>query len=84
LAIQRLIKYIPQGGANTENSIGAGSHVDFGAVTLLYQDSPGLEIWVEGEWRTVAVHTTGFVLNTGYLLEKLTNFITYIQAYFTP
>ncbi len=40
LAIQRLIRYPPQ-KMEEKDSIGAGAHVDFGAVTILKQDSDG-------------------------------------------
>jgi len=77
LAIQRLIRYPPQASVVMQQgapvSIGAGSHVDFGAVTLLQQDLPGLEVWVDNTWRTVFCHPEHLVLNTGFLLEKLTN-----------
>ena len=50
------------------------SHVDFGAFTLIYQDTPGLEILTQGPaWRSVAVVPNTFVVNTGYIMEKLTN-----------
>lgn len=75
LTIQRLLKYPPQHNAGPNSkSIGAGSHVDFGALTLLYQTKPGLEIQLRtGEWRIVSAPPNALILNTGFLLEKLTN-----------
>ena len=40
LAIQRLIRY-PRQNFTEKDTIGAGAHVDFGAITLLKQDSDG-------------------------------------------
>jgi len=72
LAIQRLIKYPPQG--QSTDGMGAGSHVDFGAVTLLYQELPGLEIQLpDGSWKSIIAPPDALILNTGFLLEKLTN-----------
>ncbi len=70
LTVQRLIRYPPQGAESS--SMGAGSHVDFGAITLLHQSAPGLEIQVDGQWRIVAAPANALIVNTGFLLEKLT------------
>ncbi len=40
LAIQRLIRYSPQ-NMGVRDEIGAAAHVDYGAVTVLKEDSPG-------------------------------------------
>lgn len=56
------------------NEIGAGSHVDFGAVTLIYSSGPGLEILgAHEQWKRVKPNPSAFIVNTGYILEKLTN-----------
>lgn len=70
LAVQRLIRYPPQGDEQT--SMGAGSHVDYGAITLLHQSAPGLEIQVDGQWRIVDAPPDALIVNTGFMLEKLT------------
>jgi len=55
--------------------MGAGSHVDFGAFTLVYQDISGLEILNKEQngWNIVPARPGTFVVNSGYILEKLTN-----------
>lgn len=53
---------------NNPNEIGAGSHVDFGAVTLIYSDSPGLEVLdCFNQWKSVKHNVPGdaFIVNTG-------------------
>jgi isopenicillin N synthase-like dioxygenase len=59
------------------NEMGAGSHVDFGAFTLLQQDIAGLEILNRENdrfvWKLVPPKEGTFVVNSGYILEKLTN-----------
>ncbi len=71
LAIQRLLRYPPQ-KPEEKDAIGAGAHVDFGAVTLLREDLPGLEVYFEGAWRIVQCPHGCMIVNTGFLLEKLT------------
>eukprot|EP00211_Chloroparvula_japonica_P002914 CAMPEP_0119129216 /NCGR_PEP_ID=MMETSP1310-20130426/7058_1 /TAXON_ID=464262 /ORGANISM="Genus nov. species nov., Strain RCC2339" /LENGTH=506 /DNA_ID=CAMNT_0007119633 /DNA_START=125 /DNA_END=1645 /DNA_ORIENTATION=- len=57
--------------------MGAGSHVDYGALTLIAEDCAGLEVQQrgshDGPWRGVVHQEGAFVVNTGFVLEKLTN-----------
>eukprot|EP01064_Diplonema_japonicum_P010381 TRINITY_DN17638_c0_g2_i1.p1 TRINITY_DN17638_c0_g2~~TRINITY_DN17638_c0_g2_i1.p1 ORF type:complete len:665 (+),score=148.59 TRINITY_DN17638_c0_g2_i1:45-2039(+) len=74
LVINRVLRYSPQKEATPgKNEIGAGSHVDYGALTLITQDNEGLEVMRDGEWVAIPVVPGSFVLNTGFVLEKLTN-----------
>jgi len=55
-------------------SHGAGSHVDFGALTLIYQTSDGLDVLNHlNQWQTVGTRADTFVVNCGYIMQKLTN-----------
>jgi len=76
--VNRFISYPPQRGSYGNmniNEMGAGSHVDFGGITMIYQaDLPGLEVLNEiNEWKLIPAPPNTFVINTGYILQKLTN-----------
>jgi len=79
LVVNRYLKYPPQiSVVRHPNEMGAGSHVDFGAVTLIYQELPGLEILDDfssdvPQWKNIAPIQDAFVVNVGYIMEKLTN-----------
>jgi len=75
LVVNRYLKYPPQISAmRSPYEMGAGSHVDFGAVTLIYQDSAGLEILdSEKQWKNIVPVEDAFVVNVGFIMEKLTN-----------
>jgi len=85
LVVTRLLQYPPQwvnnlsgGGESKEpvESMGAGSHVDYGFLTLVADDRQGLEVIGrrgDSQWQGV-LHVEGsFIVNTGFVLEKLTN-----------
>lgn len=78
LVVNRYLKYPPQYLAMTSpNEMGAGSHVDFGAVTLIYATSPGLEVLdsrsftnlqilgAHNQWKMVRHIPGAFIVNTG-------------------
>lgn len=60
-------------GASDEASgrYACGEHSDFGFITLLYADGPGLQICVNGQWRDVPVVSQGFIVNIGDMAEHL-------------
>jgi len=74
LIINRYLKYPPQQISSTLNEMGAGSHVDFGGLTIISQDSEGLEIVdPQMNWIMLPSIPNSFVVTTGYSLEKITN-----------
>eukprot|EP00697_Spironema_sp_BW2_P002469 gnl/Spiro4/13284_TR7058_c0_g1_i1.p1 gnl/Spiro4/13284_TR7058_c0_g1~~gnl/Spiro4/13284_TR7058_c0_g1_i1.p1 ORF type:complete len:617 (-),score=206.34 gnl/Spiro4/13284_TR7058_c0_g1_i1:32-1834(-) len=76
LLVNRFLKYPPQHKKQRRpDEMGAGSHVDFGALTFVYQEMQGLELLDERarQWKFVPVVPGTYVVNAGYILEKLTN-----------
>lgn len=66
--MMRAIRY--PGEADT----GIGSHTDYGFLTLIIQDQVGgLEIFYQNEWHPVEPRPGTLVVNSGELLEVLTN-----------
>ncbi|XP_073037931.1 flavanone 3-dioxygenase 3-like isoform X1 [Primulina eburnea] len=56
-------------------SLGIPQHSDYSCLTILHQDSPGLQILdsVDGSWRAVPVIHTALQVNVGDHLEVLSN-----------
>jgi isopenicillin N synthase-like dioxygenase len=51
----------------------AGAHRDYGVLTLIRSDAPGLEVQTrDGEWLAVQAPPGGFVVNIGDLLQRWT------------
>eukprot|EP00962_Isochrysis_galbana_P042263 scaffold15735_cov103-Isochrysis_galbana.AAC.3 len=54
--------------------LGAGAHTDWGALTLLATDeTPGLQVELEGEWWPVPPRAGCFIINAGDQIEALSN-----------
>ncbi len=70
----RLLHYPPD-ASNDALQLGAGAHTDFGAITILMADSPGLQVWdYQGErWVDIATVEDAFVVNVGDMLQMWTN-----------
>ncbi len=70
----RLLHYPPLSAAEA-GQLGAGSHTDYGMVTLLFQDAVGgLEVLDKNDkWQAVAPIPGAVVINTGDLTERWTN-----------
>jgi isopenicillin N synthase-like dioxygenase len=66
----RVIDYPAGGGAGAR----AGAHRDYGCLTLIRSDAPGLEIEThDGAWLPVEPPPGGYVVNVGDLLARWTN-----------
>lgn len=75
LSTLRMLHYPPQTGDITGAQIGAGTHTDYGAFTLLLQDDKGgLQVKnVAGEWIEAPPIPDTYVVNLGDTLMRWTN-----------
>ena len=53
--------------------LGVNQHTDAGAVTVLLQDQPGLEVFHEGEWKLVEPRRDALVINIGDIVQVWSN-----------
>jgi len=53
--------------------LGVNQHTDAGAVTVLFQDRPGLEVFHEGAWKLIEPRRDAFVINIGDIVQVWSN-----------
>lgn len=75
IATLRLLRYPPSGGQSSRHDAGAGTHTDYGNITLLATDGvPGLEVASRrGEWLDAPSVPGAFVCNIGDCLMRWSN-----------
>lgn len=70
IAMERII-YYPK---TEKEEQGIGAHKDYGFVTIVAQDSEGLEVKnKEGKWIKIKQIENSFIVNIGYMVENWTN-----------
>ena len=70
----QLIHYPPQTDDTPDDQFGVASHTDFGCITLLLQETPGLEVLSrKGDWIPAPPIEGTLIINIGDLLERWTN-----------
>lgn len=67
----QLIYYPPTEGS--EQNFGVAPHTDFGCITLLMQETAGLEVWQNEQWIEAPPIADTLVVNIGDLLERWSN-----------
>lgn len=71
--LTRALRYPPMAEA-PEGHEWAAPHADINLITALPRaTAPGLEVWIEGEWHPVVPPENRVILNTGLMLERLSN-----------
>jgi isopenicillin N synthase-like dioxygenase len=70
----RLLHYPPLSATPDSNQLRAGEHTDYGTVTLLFQQTGGLEIRThEGDWLPAPAIDGTLLVNIGDALQRWTN-----------
>lgn len=84
-SIMRLNYYPPC--QKPEQTLGTGPHCDPTSLTILHQDDvAGLQVYIDGKWRTIRPRANAFVVNIGDTfmvnLVALIHRYIYIYKYF--
>lgn len=72
--LTRAIRYPPMTELPGEGHVWAGAHGDINLITALPRaTAPGLQVMVDGEWVDAVAPDDQVIINTGLMLERLTN-----------
>lgn len=74
MAALRLLHYSARVSDPGNGVFGAGAHSDYGMFTFLVTDeTPGLQVLLEGQWVDVPPLQGAFIVNLGDMLQRWTN-----------
>jgi len=72
--LTRAIRYPPMREVPGEGHVWAGAHGDINLITALPRaTAPGLQVMVDGHWVPAAPPENRVIINSGIMLERLTN-----------
>lgn len=72
--LTRALRYPPMAAAPGQGHVWAAPHADINLITALPRASgPGLEVQVNGQWLPASPPSGRVILNTGLMLERLSN-----------
>ena len=72
--LTRAIRYPPMGEVPDEGHVWAGAHGDINLITALPRaTAPGLQVKVDDDWVDAVAPEGQVIINTGIMLERLTN-----------
>lgn len=72
--LTRAIRYPPMGEVPEDGHVWAGAHGDINLITALPRaTAPGLQVMVDDEWVDAVAPEGQVIINTGIMLERLTN-----------
>jgi len=72
--LTRAIRYPPMGEVPDAGHVWAGAHGDINLITALPRaTAPGLQVMVDDEWVDAVAPEGQVIINTGIMLERLTN-----------
>lgn len=74
ISMFRVLSYPPQQEPPLPGQMRAGAHSDYGSLTIVRPDGPGLQVFNKaGQWVDVPVVEDGFAVNIGDLMQQWTN-----------
>ncbi len=74
ISMFRVLSYPPQKEAPLPGQMRAGAHSDYGSLTIVRPDGPGLQVFNKaGQWVDVPLVEGGFAINIGDLMMQWTN-----------
>ncbi|MEB3243318.1 MAG: 2-oxoglutarate and iron-dependent oxygenase domain-containing protein [Cyanobacteriota bacterium] len=72
--LTRALRYPPMAEAPPGGHVWAAAHADINLITALPRaTAPGLEVAIDGQWRPVTPPDGHMIINTGLMLERLSN-----------
>lgn len=73
ISMFRVLSYPEQKEAPLPGQLRAGAHSDYGSLTIVLPDGPGLQVHVGGEWIDVPHLPGAYAVNIGDLMMQWTN-----------